>query len=325
MSHTFARRGTRLDPQPAPWASRDGVGAMLLLRGDRTHLQALCDRLLRVTKHLTYEPIDEYVMLTVQTIEGFSSRSPRVPAQEQVSFDYKEAAFWVAVRDPGTGHKAFLLPYVFHERTVPAGLGRELWGFAKETADIEFDDQFTSISAQVEALTWHGGSHVPALNVVCEVGSALSPVPPPLHAVQSAAKSAAQAVKSSVPGLPDGVDLYAADALSTLLGTLGIGGAAMLMLLGKKFDFLQLRQLRAPRGPDDCDLQQVVRMPVELDSKAHQALLLPPHEVRLPRWHSHPFEDDFGFALDGSGRIRAALTVRAPFAFTLHEASDIVP
>lgn len=298
MNPPLIRRGTRLEPQPAPWSSTGGKGASFLLRGDKARLQALCQRTLAGAAW-PCEPMDEYVMLTVQRIEGFASTHPSVAADERVAYDYHEAAFWVAVRNTQTGEEGFILPYVFHDRTVPTSLGRELWGLAKESADVTFDTVWGGLGARglVDALAIQAAGQRPRLQRVVE----LQPALPAFEA-----------------GLtPSTIDLAIGEALSELLEKLGVSGAALRLLIKRRFNFLLLRQFPSPDAPG-AGLQQVLRLPVELDSSVFSVRpYVVPHRMRLACAPSHPIAADFGFALDAQDRMTVSVGVQADFAFTL--------
>lgn len=305
MSPGFVRRGTKLDLEEAPWASGDSSGVLFMLEGALPELKLLCDRLLNGPGKLDYRPSDAWVLLTVQTITGFA------PKAGAPAYTYNEAALWVAVEN-SAGEAGFVLPYVFHERTVPTAVGRELWGFAKESADVTWSaDLVNGFRSAVQALTWRGGVTTPTFGPLMAVAPTATWAAPFQQQLKLALDANGQ--KS--------LDLFEAVQLGIIEGLLGIRSKGLRMLMSQRFDFLHLKQSLAAAG-HGCDLQQVVRMPATMRRRGPAIPTLWSHELRLEDVVSHPITGDLGFP---GLVVGSPLAFNAPFTFTLEAASKTFP
>jgi len=291
MSFPFIRRGGYVDVQQPPWECDSAWGLKAGLPADPLVLQALCDRVLNSSGgKLHYRPAGPGVLLSLQRIEGFHSTA--APAAECIRYTYGEAAFWVPVVDD-EGKLAMLLPYVFHDATVPAAIGRELYGFSKETANIEIaGDRF---SVQVLASPLGGG--LAAWSELLR----LEPTPTP----------------TKQPDLV-GKNLFTADDRNKALEALVDAKAAYAMLLSQQFDFIFLRQFVAPEG-QGCDVRHLLTVPLTVRVASVPSLTAHANSYRLTlsRLASHPVAQDLGLLLDGQNGADLGIVMPTEFSFTL--------
>ena len=303
MNQPYVRRGTRVDVQPPPWESEGGSGYMFSVDGHEARLQALCDRVINEPSggKLAYRPASTSILLSVQRIQGFHSIA--VAADEAIRYTYLEAAFWVRVKD-ATGEPAYLLPYVFHDGDVPTAVGRELYGFAKESAAVSMAPDGAKFT--VNALVWSGpGATASRQDVLIIERTSLA------HATQQ--ELAPQ-------------NLFVAANHRVLLESTSAAIETYKGIISMDYRLVFLRQFGAPQG-DGCDVRQIVHAPIRLRAGATPPELLVDsngYRLTLPPVASHPIADDLGVLLDPQDHgIGLQLVTRSNFSFTLGAATSV--
>lgn len=307
MTKNYVRRGSLLDVQPAPWRSEAGEGFVFGIGARQDSLQALCDRVLNAPLGLPpqqprYRAASDGVLLTVQRFQGVHSIG--VPASEAIRYDYCEAAFWVALDYDGETQDAFFLPYVFLDAALPAAVGRELYGFAKEVAKVSMADDGSRF--EVEALVWDGAG-TPAVQRPLLTIERASPV----------AVAAAPMVASANAFLPENRHLLQRAGNPAALASTRFAGLLQ--------EFVFLRQFASPQQAG-ADLQQVVHAPFTLEPQT-----LDPvgedYRLTLHPALSHPMASDLGITLDARNGldVPAVGIWKSRFNFELGAATAVSP
>lgn len=108
------------------------------LRSSFSALQSLCDK---YCNNLTHGQIKIVPVLPVASLGCAWIRKGRLvnpPASEMGWMSEIDVAFWilVAVITPSSFHLAWILPYVFVNKDIALTMGREIFGFRKQLADI---------------------------------------------------------------------------------------------------------------------------------------------------------------------------------------------
>lgn len=301
MNKPYIRRSSLIDVQAPPWRSDGGEGYSFSIPADLTALQQLCDRLLNhaLPAGLRYRPAGDTLLLTVQRIERFHSIG--VPVSEQVRYTYNEASIWVSLeREDGTD--AFLLPYVFHDSNVPTAIGRELYGFAKELANVSMPVDASAFKVEALCCVQPGA--------VAQLGEVMS-LTRLTQEISTLAFSAQEFV---------GLDLLNPADQSRVLSRLGPAALPYSRLTPLNFDTVFLRQFGSPTG-QGCDVQDVVHTRIEIAQGASMPTAAGKYRLTLPPLHSHPIAQDLGIALDAQHSTVIDLNFKSAFSFTLHAAS----
>jgi Acetoacetate decarboxylase (ADC) len=301
-SPTHVRRGG-LDVSPPPWQCDDLEGTVFLVEGNRAALQAVCDRTLNAPSggRLDYRPVVSWVALTFQAFRGMRSISPASPLGE--SHTYKEAAFWIIVKDSRGPHDRaeLMIPYMFIDDWVALAAGREIYGYPKEHASLTIPPIASPpLRFAVEALAvpTRGAAASPAMIVECVARN-------PLLAAEWAL----------LENVWPQIEVLA-----------GIGGALermwdlIKMLIAQRLDFVFLRQLRALGGGPGTDLQQVTAASAN-PFITRDMRILADYELHLPPFASHPIAADLG--LSPGGIVDAPLGFQCRAHFTLQPGAVI--
>lgn len=112
---------------PPPYQVRcDGL-ILFILRADRTQLQAICDSDLNLGK-TRYTPYGEFVILYGTTLANVSTGAVG---------DAREGGFWIPVVGDSDPAVRIYSPYVWLDSATSTIVGRSVYGYAKQTAEVQ--------------------------------------------------------------------------------------------------------------------------------------------------------------------------------------------
>jgi hypothetical protein len=286
---------------PPPFSSPGGNFLGLLLKGDATAIEKLCDRVLNEpfetatrkglglpASPFTYKPFCEAVFLFAGRWEGLVS----TPLLNRGSANEDEVSLWVPLKKFGPGGVeqgvCVMVPYLFVNNPMSVLNGREDYGFQKSYGELQpspLPGKTSPPPASVAVKAFGGvfdakntAGWVPVLRV--DPVAATRPQP------------AAAAADCTFP--------------ATVLGKILCEGVNQVFL----------KQFRDAKEAGKACFQQLVEAPVRFD-QPHVKLLKPGEwrvEIQTPSNSSHPITEDLGLQ-----------TTVTPYAFELQSGLKLEP
>jgi len=152
----------QLSGSPQPFVVYGSYMWGFVFRANMSSLQRLVDSQLNQdpSGRVSYAPLVPFVLFSYSSLDYIQ---PKFPPWLEVGGSYEyELAVWVPIRRCGELTLMLFAPYIFVNNPLAVLQGRELYGFAKEFAQIpkkgHWPDEFP-VSAFV--LAEHGGGHAP--------------------------------------------------------------------------------------------------------------------------------------------------------------------
>ncbi|MCW6037431.1 NAD(P)-binding protein [Spirulina subsalsa FACHB-351] len=264
------------------------------LKGNLSHLQALCDRYFNAPSQgqVEYRPLSPYVLLSFDRIAHITSTE--APDRDKGFFSEQgEVIIWIPVMAGHSrgdrfvvDHLAVFIPYIFVNNSPALVSGREVYGFPKQWGWIDFPTNPNERGDfNLEAVAWEtfspesAGIRQPILSIT-PTSSGKGDRP------WSSLTTISQDILTLL--LPQGLNLPGIDLPRHLLENLLTGS----------FNTVFLKQFRdATDGRQAC-YQAIIEAPTQLQHLHDGKLLGDRFLVTLPPLASHPIAQDLGLEVD---------------------------
>ena len=293
----------------SPYEATDVTYRYFVIKADLAALKETCDRYLSTPANRApaYQPVTPYILFTYGTFGCL--RSLTVPDSQRGFVQETECALWLfcaPVEDHGGNPVAVRLtgfcPYLFVDNQFAIASGREVYGFPKQHAALQFPQDPETVF-RVSTLVFPSVGD----GVREEEREVLS-----IHPAADAAQHPSALVEAWKTA--EGAFRFLADTF--LHGHGGTPELGMQFLFDTFQHFTSqslrialLKQSRSPFHSDTADLQMILEAPMKFTAVKGWRLLPPGYTVQVADFPSHPIAAELG--------IQAGVPVQTELAFEL--------